>query len=180
MSVLVIAVDVEEKRLALAEDFGAQTTVNAAKEEPIESLKALTRGRGVDMALDCSGSPQARLQAVRATRTWGTVCFVGEGGTVTLDVSQDMLRKQLSLIGSWTFSTLGQRECADFIAERKIDLDRIFTHRFRLDEAESAYRLFDTQTTGKGVMTSSTPGASRAASTSMDRSRAWASGDRRT
>lgn len=151
MSVPVIAVDVEEQRLALAEEFGAQTTLHAGKEDPVESLKALTQGRGVDMAIDCSGSPQARLQAVRATRTWGTVCFVGEGSNVTLDVSQDMLRKQLTLIGSWTFSTLGQRECAEFIAEREIDLDRIFTHRFGLDEAESAYRLFDTQTTGKGV-----------------------------
>ena len=103
------------------------------------------------MALDCSGNPQARVEAVRATRTWGTVCFVGEGGTVTLDVSTDMIRRQLTLLGSWTFSHLGQRSCAEFIADRGIDLDRIFTHRYRLEEAEKAYELFDTQTTGKGV-----------------------------
>ena len=103
------------------------------------------------MAIDCSGDSQARIQAVRSTRTWGTVCLVGEGGTLTLDVSRDMLRRQLTLIGSWTFSSVGQSECANYVADRGIDLERIFTHRFSLDEAEEAYRLFDRQTTGKGV-----------------------------
>jgi len=93
----------------------------------------------------------AKAQAVRATRTWGTVCFVGEGGTVTLDVSKELIRRQLTIIGSWTFSSYGQADCARFLAERDIDLERIFTHRFSLEQAEEAYRLFDMQSTGKGV-----------------------------
>jgi len=91
------------------------------------------------------------VAAVRCVRTWGTACFVGEGDSVTLDVSRDLLRKQLTLIGSWTFSTVGQAACADFVAERGIAVDRLFTHRWRLEQAEAAYRLFDAQTTGKGV-----------------------------
>ncbi len=90
-------------------------------------------------------------RCVRSTRTWGSVCFVGEGNDVTLDVSPDMIRKQLTVMASWTFSTVGQAECAQFIVDRKVDVDRLFTHRFTLDQAEEAYRLFDTQTTGKGV-----------------------------
>jgi threonine dehydrogenase-like Zn-dependent dehydrogenase len=57
----------------------------------------------------------------------------------------------VTLIGSWTFSTVGQAECARYIADRKLDIDRLFTERWALDEAEEAYRRFDTQTTGKGV-----------------------------
>ena len=64
----------------------------------------------------------------------------------------DLLRRQVTLIGSWTFSTVGQAECARFIADRGIDVDRLFTHRWRLDQAEEAYRLFDAQTAGKGVI----------------------------
>src|SRR3954470_13015779 len=67
-------------------------------------------------------------------------------------VSADLLRRQVTLIGSWTFLTVGQAGCARFIAERGIPAERIFTHRWRLDEAGAAYRLFDTQTTGKGVI----------------------------
>ena len=88
---------------------------------------------------------------MRAAKTWGTVCFVGEGGEVTLDVSRDLLRKQLTLIGSWTFSAMGMLDCARFIVERKIALEKIFSHRWRLEQAAEAYRSFDTQTTGKGV-----------------------------
>src|SRR5437899_988257 len=72
-------------------------------------------------------------------------------GTGTLDVSPDLLRRQLTLLASWTFSAVGQEECARFIAERQIPLGRLLTHRFALDQAAEAYRLFDTQTTGKGV-----------------------------
>src|SRR6185503_15929912 len=83
-----------------------------------ERLK-LTHGEGVDAAMDCTGHADARAAAVRSTRTWGRVCFVGEGGQVTLDVSPDMLRRQLTIVASWTFNTVGQAECARFIADRK-------------------------------------------------------------
>ncbi len=88
---------------------------------------------------------------MRCVKTWGTACYVGEGGDVTLDVSPDLLRRQVTLIGSWTFSAMGMLECARFIAEHKIDLERIFSHTWKLEQAGEAYRLFDTQTTGKGV-----------------------------
>ncbi len=79
------------------------------------------------------------------------MCFVGEGGDVKIDVSPDMLRKQLTVIGSWTFSHPGQAECARFIVDHKIDVDKLFTNRWKLEQAEEAYKLFDQQTTGKGV-----------------------------
>ena len=94
----------------------------------------------------------ARAAAVRSVRSWGTACFVGERGQVTLDVSPDLLRRQITLVGSWTFSTQGQADCAEFVADQGIAVDRLFTHRWRLDQAEEAYRLFDTQSTGKGVI----------------------------
>jgi threonine dehydrogenase-like Zn-dependent dehydrogenase len=68
---------------------------------------------------------------VRATRSWGIACYVGEGGQVTLDVSPDLLRRQITLVGSWTFSNTGQADCAQFIADRKIDVGRLFTHRWK-------------------------------------------------
>jgi threonine dehydrogenase-like Zn-dependent dehydrogenase len=151
MGARVIALDVTPERRELARGFGADTVLDPAAEDPVATLRGLTRGQGVDLALDCSGAEAARAAAVRATRTWGTVCFVGEGGSVTLDVSRDMIRKQLTVIGSWTFSSVIQAECARFVAERGIDVERLFTQRYALDQAAEAYRLFDTQTTGKGV-----------------------------
>jgi threonine dehydrogenase-like Zn-dependent dehydrogenase len=151
MGARVVALDPSRERLDRAIEFGAAATIDPGADDPVAAIKDLTRGEGAALTLDTSGSPAGRLAAVRSARTWGTVCFVGEGDSVTLDVSPDMLRKQLTLIGSWTFSTVGQAECADFIAERGIAVDRLFTHRWRLDQADDAYRLFDRQTSGKGV-----------------------------
>jgi threonine dehydrogenase-like Zn-dependent dehydrogenase len=147
MGARVIAVEKNAERRALARQFGADIALESEKEIP-----ELTKGEGVDLALDTTGVPAARLAAIRSAKTWGTVCFVGEGADVTIDVSRDMLRKQLTLIGSWTFSAMGQLECARFVADNKIDLDAIFSHRWKLEQADEAYRVFDTQSTGKGVI----------------------------
>ena len=61
----------------------------------------------MDLALDTTGVVGSAHCGGARAKTWGTVCFVGEGGDVTLDVSRDMLRKQLTIIGSWTFSAMG-------------------------------------------------------------------------
>jgi threonine dehydrogenase-like Zn-dependent dehydrogenase len=151
MGARVIAVDVSPERLALAKALGADATVNAKDTDPVAAIRDLTRGEGVETAIDCTGSPDARLASVRCAATWGRVALVGEGNSVTFDVSQDLLRRQLTIHASWTFSSIGQEECARFIAERKVPLGTLLTHRFSLDQAEQAYRLFDTQTTGKGV-----------------------------
>jgi len=151
MGARVIALDVSAERLQRAKEFGADILIDPKSDDPIAAIKQTTHGLGADLSLDTSGAPEGRLAAVRSVRAWGTACFVGEGGNVTIDVSPDMLRKQHTIIGSWTFSSVGQADCARFVTERKIDVDHLFTHRWTLDQAEDAYRLFDQQTSGKGV-----------------------------
>ena len=153
MGARVIALDTSPERLARAGEFGADALINPKEtRDVVGAIRDLTHGLGAHLSLDASSSPEARAQAVRCVRTWGKACFVGEGGDVTLDVSTDLLRRQVTLIGSWTFSTVGQAECARYVADRGIDVDRLFTHRWRLDQAEEAYRVFDAQSSGKGVI----------------------------
>ncbi len=151
MGAKVIALDIGPTRLARAREFGAEHLIDPGSDDPVAAIEALTGGAGADLTLECSGAPEARVAAVRSLRTWGRACYVGEGGEVTLEVSKDMIRRQLTLLGSWTFSKHGQADCARFVVEHEIDVERLFTHRFELDQAEAAYRLFDGQTTGKGV-----------------------------
>jgi threonine dehydrogenase-like Zn-dependent dehydrogenase len=115
MGARVVAVDPSPERRTLAEAFGAEAAIDPKAVDPVAALRDLTHGEGVEVALDCSGSPEARIAAVRSACTWGRVGF------------------------------------ARFIADRQLPLGRLLTHRFRMDEADAAYRLFDTQTTGKGV-----------------------------
>ena len=154
MGARVIAVDIARERLDLAKQFGADAIVNSRETDPVKAIMDLTHGEGAEATMDCTGLPEPRVAAVRSTATWGRMCFVGEGGATSIDVSRDLIRKQLTLVASWTFSSMGQWECARFVADRKIPLGRIFTDHFRLDQAAEAYKRFDTQTTGKGVFTS--------------------------
>ncbi len=151
MGARVIALDISAERLARAREFGADSVIDPSQQDPVAAIRELTHGEGADRSLDCSSAPEARLAAVQCVRTWGIACFVGEGGNVTIDVSPDMLRRQVTVVASWTFSTIGQAECARFVADRKIDIDHLFTDHYPLDQADEAYRRFDAQNTGKGV-----------------------------
>src|SRR5438094_5879989 len=152
MGARVIAVDISNERLKLAREFGADAVVNSKDTDPVAAIHDLTHGEGAETTMDCTGVADARVAAVRSAGTWGRVALVGEGGTTTFDVSQHLLRRQLTIHASWTFSVTGQAECARFIVERKVPLKNLVTHRFNLNEAEAAYRLFDAQTTGKAVL----------------------------
>lgn len=155
MGARVIALDVSSARLERAREFGADVLINPGQtDDVVDAIREATAGLGPHASMDCSSAPAARRQAVQCVRSWGRACYVGEGGEVTLDVSPDMMRRQVTLMGSWTFSTQGQAECAAFIAERGLDVDGLFTHRWRPDQAVEAYEVFDSQTTGKGVFLS--------------------------
>jgi threonine dehydrogenase-like Zn-dependent dehydrogenase len=151
MGARVIAVDINADRLARATEFGAIATINPTETDPIAAILDLTGGKGVDCALEAAGSEQSRLACAMTTKTWGTMCVVGEGGNLVLDVSVAILRRQLTILGSWTFSSLIQAECTKFIVDHKIPVDKVFTHRWHFDQAVEAYQLFDKQTAGKGV-----------------------------
>jgi threonine dehydrogenase-like Zn-dependent dehydrogenase len=151
MGARVIVLDLSAERRERARVFGADVVIDPKAGDAVAAIKDLTHGLGADKTLDTSGAAEGRLVAVRAARRWGTACFVGEGGDVTLEVSPDMLRKQLTIVASWTFSTVIQADCARFIADRKIAVEHLFTDRWQLPEAEEAYRVFDRQTSGKGV-----------------------------
>ena len=86
-----------------------------------------------------------------STRAWGTACLAGIGGEVTLEVFPDLIHRQIMLVGHWTFSKVGQADCARFVSDRKIDVDSLFTHKWALEQAEEAYELFYQQKMGKGV-----------------------------
>src|SRR5919201_3837493 len=92
MGARVIALDVVPERRKLASEFGAAVVLDPGQTDPVKALRDLTHGEGVDVAIECSSHPDARTAAVRGVRTWGRVAYVGEGGTVTLDVSKDLLR----------------------------------------------------------------------------------------
>ena len=145
----VIALDISAERLAQAKAFGADAAIDPSVDDPVARIRDLTDG-GADLAMDTSGVTEARTLAIRSVRPWGRVSLVGAGGDLHVAIAE-MMRRQITIMTSWTFSSVGQAECARFVANRGVDVDRIFTHRWGLTDAQKAYELFDQQKAGKGV-----------------------------
>ncbi|MDV7085488.1 zinc-binding dehydrogenase [Rhodococcus sp. IEGM 248] len=148
----VIAVDIAADRLARAGELGAHHIVDSSTTDAVEAIREITGGRGATVSIESSGAPSARVAGTRCLGPWGRIALVGLGGNIELDVSPDIVIKQISIIGSYTFSNVGMGECARFVAQHGIDVDALFTDRWKIEDAETAYKEFDQQVRGKAVI----------------------------
>jgi threonine dehydrogenase-like Zn-dependent dehydrogenase len=147
----VIAVDVLDDRLRMAKELGADEVVNSGNEDATARLRELTDGTGVDVAIDCSGNGKAQNSALDSARRFGSVAFVGESKSTTINPSDQFIRKQLQVIGAWYFPLSEFEEISQFIVERQIPVEKMITHRFSLDKAPEAFRMFDERKTEKAI-----------------------------
>jgi threonine dehydrogenase-like Zn-dependent dehydrogenase len=146
----VIALDIDENRRATANAFGADVIINPREGRVVDAIKEATGGKGASVILETSGAAVAAQDALGSVRAWGTVCMVGIGAEVSFTVL-GMLRKQVRILTSLTMSIQAQLACAQFVVDRGLDLDKLFTDRWNLDQADEAYRKFNRQSSGKGV-----------------------------
>lgn len=147
----VVALDPIGARREFAAELGADLTLDPTDPDAAERLLDFSSGIGLSAAIDCSGNAAAQNMALDATMPLGRVAFIGEARETTIRTSDQLIRKQLSLIGSWYFSIAQYDEIIRVIEIHEIDLERLATHRFSLDEAETAFRMFDERKTEKAV-----------------------------
>ncbi|EIJ78114.1 putative zinc-type alcohol dehydrogenase-like protein [Bacillus methanolicus PB1] len=147
----VIAVDMIDERLEMAKELGADYIINGKNANVQEEISRITNGLGADAAIDCSGSPFAQNDALDCVRAHGRVAFVGESKETTIHPSPQLIRKQVTLIGSWYFPIQEYEEIAEFIVRKNLPVEKLVTHKFKLEEAETAFRLFDERKTEKAV-----------------------------
>jgi threonine dehydrogenase-like Zn-dependent dehydrogenase len=138
---MIIGIDVVQERLELAESLKLCDFVRTAGPDNVTQIRQLTRGAGVERGLDCSANAAARATAIRATRKWGRIAFVGEGGTVEFNPSPDMIHDQKTIYGSWVTSTWLMEELVERLVRWNLHPDDIITHRFGLEAAGGAYAL---------------------------------------
>jgi threonine dehydrogenase-like Zn-dependent dehydrogenase len=145
----IIGIDVIEERLKLAASLGLCDAVFPAGPDNVAQVKELTGGQGVERAVDCSANSAARATAIRATRKWGRIVFLGEGGTVEFSPSPDVIHDQKTIFGSWVTSTWLMEELVERLVRWNLHPADLITHRFALDQADGAYALMATGRCGK-------------------------------
>ena len=145
----IIGIDISTERQHLALHLGLCDSVFAAGLDNLNQVRELTGGNGVERAIDCSANAEARATAIRATRKWGKMVMVGEGGTVTLNPSPDIIHDQKTIYGSWVTSTWLMEELVERLVRWNLHPEDIVTHRFPLEKADEAYQLMASGRCGK-------------------------------
>ncbi len=145
----IIGTDVVPERLALASQPGLCDVVLRAGPENVDQVKELTGGHGVERAVDASAHEEARATAIRATRKWGRIVFLGEGGRVGFDPSPDIIHDQKTIYGSWVTSTWLMEELVERLVRWSLHPSCLVTHRFPLDRVGEAYALMSSGRCGK-------------------------------
>jgi S-(hydroxymethyl)mycothiol dehydrogenase len=140
----VIAVDLDDRKLAWATEFGATHTVNAGDGDPVEAIRALTGGFGVDVAIEAVGRPEVFRQAFFARDLAGTLVQVGvPDPSMTLEVPMiEFFGRGGALKPSWYGDCLPTRDfplLIDLYLSGRFPLDRFVTETVLLDDVEEAF-----------------------------------------
>ena len=146
---LIIGIDIVPERLDLAQSLKLCDLVLSASPDNVTQVRDLTHNYGVERAIDCSASAGARATAIRATRKWGKIALVGEGGTVEFNPSPDIIHDQKTIYGSWVTSTWLMEELVERLVRWNLHPADIITHRFALGDAADAYALMASGKCGK-------------------------------
>lgn len=153
MGARVIALDVAPDRLAFAQQVGADHIIDSRSGDPVEAIRELTGGAGVSASIDTSGNGAARNQALQCLRMFGRACYVGKGAPTEIDINTDVIWRNATIFGSWTFTKGELIEIARFMVEAEVPLEQLVTGRFPIQDAERAYREFAAGAAGKFVLT---------------------------
>jgi len=145
----IIGIDVLTERRELALELRVCDEVLPAGPENVSQVLDLTGGRGVERAVDCSANDAARATAIRATRKWGRIVFLGEGGRVEFNPSPDIIHDQKTIYGSWVTSTWRMEELVERLVRWNLHPADLITHRFPLEKVGDAYSLMSSGRCGK-------------------------------
>lgn len=147
----IIGVDAVPERLEMSRHFGATTVVNYREDDPVAVIKALTGGRGVDVAIEALGQQETFENALRAIRPGGTLSSLGVYSGKLIAPYEALyagLGDQRIVTTLCPGGKERMRRLMDLVATRRVDLSPLVTHRFAFDDILEAYELFASQRGG--------------------------------
>jgi S-(hydroxymethyl)mycothiol dehydrogenase len=140
----IIAVDVDDRKLEWAREFGATDVINSRETDPVEAIRELTEGNGADVVIEAIGRPETYQQAFYARDLAGTVVLVGvPTPEMRLELPLlDVFGRGGSLKSSWYGDCLPSRDfpmLIDLYLQGRLPLDRFVSETIALDQVEAAF-----------------------------------------
>jgi S-(hydroxymethyl)mycothiol dehydrogenase len=144
----IIGVDLDDRKLAWAKEFGATHTINATSMDPVEEIRRFTGGNGVNVAIDAVGSPLTYEQAFYARDHAGTVVLVGvPSPDMKIELPLlDVFGRGGSLKSSWYGDCLPSRDfpmLIDLYLQGRLDLDRFVSETIGIGDVEEAFHKME-------------------------------------
>ena len=154
----IIAVDLEPRKLEWARQLGATDVVNAGEVDPVQAIKALTNGYGVDYVFEAVGNPKVLAQALRSRDLAGVCTLIGvpSADAVIEFPAQEYFGMGGSLRVSWYGDCLPTRDfplLADLYLKGRLKLDEMVTQRIALEEVQSSFEAMERGETLRSVIT---------------------------
>ena len=137
----IIAVDMDDNRLAMAKELGATHTVNSAKEDAVQRILEITGGRGVDCAMEAVGIEATWDICQNVVKEGGHIANVGvHGKSVNFELNKLWIKNLTITTGLVNANTTGMllKTCCS----GKLPLEKLATHHFKFTEFEKAYDVF--------------------------------------
>jgi threonine dehydrogenase-like Zn-dependent dehydrogenase len=138
----IVAMGRHPKRQQLAREFGATDVVTERGDGGVARIKELTKGIGADSVLECVGTQEAMMQAIRATRPGGSVGYVGVPHGVALD-GQELFLTHVRLHGGPAPVRRFLPELIDLVWEKRIAPGKVFDLTLPLEQLAEGYRAMD-------------------------------------
>ena len=144
----IIAVDIDDRKLEWAKDFGATHVINSTDTDPVEAIQNLTGGNGVDVAIEAVGNPVTYEQAFYSRDLAGTVVLVGVPSP-DMKIELPMLEvfgRGGALKSSWYGDCLPTRDFPMFIdlhLQGRLDLERFVSEKIGLNDVEEAFHKME-------------------------------------
>ncbi len=148
---LVIGIDSNTERLAMARQLGANVTLNTRDGDPVAAIKQLTDGRGVDVAIEALGRQDTFENELRSIRPGGTLSSLGvySGKLIApYEAFYAGLGDQKIVTTLCPGGKERMRRLMAMIEHRRVDLSALITHKFALDDIDAAFDLFSRQRDG--------------------------------
>jgi alcohol dehydrogenase len=137
----IVAIDLDDNRLAVAKKFGATATINSADGKAAEKVMQMTGGRGVDTAIEAVGVPATFIVCEDIVAPGGTIANIGVHGT-KVDLHLERLWSQNITITTRLVDTVSTPMLLKAVGSHKVDPTELITHHFTLERVIDAYETF--------------------------------------
>jgi threonine 3-dehydrogenase len=149
----ILAADINDYRLNIAETMGATLTINPAKHDLVSAVRAETRCRGIDVIIEASGNEQSLQNSLKVLKNGGQVVLLGlYKDKIGLDLSNEVILKGVTLTGVTGREMFKTWFKTSELLTGPLDVSPVITHRMKLEEYEEAFRLMKSGCCGKIVL----------------------------